>query len=109
MIQWCYGYFVYFFEIVLFLVVAYAVGFTAIANHDFMFILILMLLWAAQMVSYTMFMSTIFGNKWAALVFNFFLLIFVSGNGAFSQLTPVSKPINESISESINESINDVF
>lgn len=77
MIQWCYGYFVYFFEIVLFLVVAYAVGFTAIANHDFMFILILMLLWAAQMVSYTMFMSTIFGNKWAALVFNFFLLIFV--------------------------------
>ena len=32
-----------------------------------------------------------------------FLLIFVSGNGAFSQLTPVSQPINESISESVNE------
>ena len=76
-ISWGYGYLLYLGEVMLFLIVAYAFEFRAIANHDFAFVLILLLLWSTQITSYAMFMSTVFGNKWAALVGNFFLLIII--------------------------------
>lgn len=76
-INWLYGFALYLGEVALFLIIAYGVGFRAIANHDFSVILVLLLLYSMQMVSYACFMSTLFSDKWSALVANFFLLAFV--------------------------------
>ena len=63
-INWLYGYMCYLLEMVLFLVIAFAFGFKAIANHDFIVILIMLLLFSAQTVSYSCAMSTFFSSKW---------------------------------------------
>ena len=76
-ITWLYGVLVYSAEIVLFLTIAYSNNFKAVGGHDPIVILLLLVVFAMQTVSYSCFVSTWFNNKWAALVFCFFSLVFI--------------------------------
>jgi len=76
-ITWLYSYCLYLVCLAFFLIVSFAFDFQAITAHNFGVVLILFMMYCAAQTSYACFASTLFANKWGALVVNFFLLVFV--------------------------------
>jgi len=76
-ITWLYGLMLYTLQVVFVLVVAYAFAFRSIVTHSLGLVFVLLLFYAAQQVSFACFTSTLFGNKWAALVVSFFMHVFI--------------------------------
>ena len=76
-ITWLYGFLVYLGAIIIFLIISFAFSFKAVGNHDFIVILVLVLVYAAAMVSYSCCISTFFNNKWTCLVVGFFSHCFI--------------------------------
>lgn len=76
-ITWLYGFSLYMVEILFFLLMAYLFGFRAVVTHDFALIFWLFTLYAMHQTSYACFTSTLFSNKWGALVTSFFMHVFI--------------------------------
>ena len=76
-ITWLYCLLLYLGEIALVLVVGIAFRFPALITHSAALIVVLFVLYAAHITSYACFLSTLFTNRWAALVCSFFLHIFM--------------------------------
>ena len=76
-ITWLYSFCLYFVQIVFFFIFCYVADLTAITNHDFGMLVVLFFLFITAQISYACWLSTLFSHKWAALIVNFFLLVFV--------------------------------
>ena len=76
-ITWIYYFGLYFVQILFFFVVCYLLNLRAITTHSFGVTFVVFLLYATAQVSYACWISTLFSHKWAALIANFFLFVFV--------------------------------